>query len=162
MADEFIEQNCDDYLILRPSYLFGPYGSNSFVRRTLSFLLTKDYVAKIPSNQFIVPTTTKLLIDVMNLYADDRISSGMYNIRLETVDRCPSKYEIAKYMRDILDEGTVEECEYVPFEGTAKRQLNSFLDISKLKESFHMINGPCKVDILNWKTEILHVLEPLK
>lgn len=150
IADKFIQANVENYLILRPSWLFGSCGSHNFIHKMVeklnkatavkvgSTLLTFHEQISIVNDQFGVPTSTTLIATIIKAWLNGDISEGLYNVRNEVDDTgCPSKYDVANYVKDALGvDASIEPVFSDMFDTPAVRQRNSYLCIDKLKHEF--------------------------
>lgn len=150
LADERIETaRLNEYLIIRPSWVFGKTNPQNFIEKIKNSLLTKEEILVV-DDQYGVPTSVELIFKIMNDFIIGKIPSGLYNLRNEIDDRIPSRYEIACFIKDIIkNECKIYRVKTNDFQLTAKRQLNSFLNIEKIKKCYkNEIEIPC------WKDEI--------
>lgn len=61
IGEQLLQKNCSDYIIIRASWLCGPYGNN-FVKTILRLAEEKDEL-RVVNDQFGVPTFTSNLVE---------------------------------------------------------------------------------------------------
>jgi len=156
-------------LVLRPSYLFGEYGTNSFVRRTIDALLASrinKISVKVVNDQFIYPTSCSDVCNVISMFIDHKMSGDIYNVRCLDAEenKIRSKYDIAKYIQSLIG-GELEETSTSELynEGTgAVRQKNSALSVYRLMNSISKYNyyersQGDKQKLFTWQDRIEHI-----
>jgi hypothetical protein len=75
--------------------------------------------------------------DVIYDFLIGKIPSGLYNLRNEIDDKIPSRYDIACYIKQVLNSNcNILSISSDRFKSSAKRQLNSFLNINKIKQYY--------------------------
>lgn len=124
-----IESQCE-FLIIRTSWLFGPYGKN-FVETIINLASTRDEI-KVVDDQIGCPTYTLDLADTMIELAQNG-SSGIYHFSNQPA--C-SWYDFAceiVTMASLLCK--VNPCKTADFPRPAQRPAYSVLDISKTAEA---------------------------
>jgi len=163
IADNYIERNNEEYLILRPSWLFGISGKNNFIYKIIEKIKSKIEPLSVIDDQFGVPTSTSLVASIIEFWIDGKLENGLYNVRNAIdSDGCPSRYAIASYVRDALKSHCeIKRCSSDEFIMKAKRQKNSFLSIDHLQSEMRRreIEKPRKLkgknlEIPCWKDAI--------
>ncbi len=145
IADNFIEENTKNSLILRASWLFGNCTHINFIGKIcakLELLGTGDL--PVVADQYGIPTSTSLIGDVISCWLNGEIEDGLYNIRNES-NGPVSRYDIAKYIASKAfpeKEAQIVPCTSANMMMTtdkviAKRQHSSFLSIEKLKKELN-------------------------
>ena len=119
------------YLILRVSWLFGPYGNN-FVDKIYDQLMDKNVdELQVVNDQYGRLTSTKLVTDVIINWITFGFKAGFYNLSCN--GDVTTKYDIACEIKKISN----KDKKIVPvssdlFKTAAKRQKNSILSCDKL------------------------------
>ncbi len=137
LADEKIESvKLSKYLIIRPSWVVGKLNPNNFFEKIKNKILTEEELLVV-DDQFGVPTSVELIYDVIYDFLIGKIPSGLYNLRNEIDDKIPSRYDIACYIKQVLNSNcNILSISSDVFKSPAKRQLNSFLNINKIKQYY--------------------------
>lgn len=134
-ADEnLLFKNLSNLLILRPSWLFGKTNPKNFIEK-INNNLSNNSEIKVVDDQFGIPTSVNLIYKVINQFLfENNIPSGLYNIRNES-DVILSRFDIANKIKTLNNSNcNILKCKTFEFSLPAKRQLNSMLDISKIKK----------------------------
>lgn len=148
LADESIESiGLNNYLIIRPSWVFGKTNPQNFIEKIKNNLLLNSEILVV-NDQYGVPTSVELIFNVMLKFIKNEIPNGLYNLRNEIVDNIPNRYEIACFIKKIIK----SDCKIKPvssdmFKMPAQRQLNSFLNINKILS--------LNLTIPDWQSEII-------
>lgn len=134
-ADKFILKNLTkNFLILRPSWLFGPNGNN-FIDKLIDVILNNNEI-KIVDDQYGKITSTYLILKIINEYLKGNIKDGLYNICCGDSQKYvnPTRLDICLKLIKLLGKNNIKviQCKTKDFNSPAKRQLNSLLDCKKL------------------------------
>jgi dTDP-4-dehydrorhamnose reductase len=151
LADETIcSLKLNKFLIIRPSWVFGKTNPQNFIEKIKNVLLSKEEILVV-DDQFGVPTSVDLIYNVMQDFILNKIPNGVYNLRNEIEKQIvPSRYEIACYIKELLKcDCKIIRCSTETFILPARRQLNSFLNINKIKNVYNN-----DLIIKTWKEEI--------
>ncbi|MCP1108673.1 dTDP-4-dehydrorhamnose reductase [Ohessyouella blattaphilus] len=141
-AEEYIEQNLDNYFIVRTAWVFGLSGKN-FIK-TMLRLGSERQEINVVDDQVGSPTYT---IDLSILLAD-MIESEKYGRYHATNEGVCSWYEFAKAIFEISKMNVnVLPVSSDTYKAAAKRPSNSRLDKSKLSEN-GFTRLPCWEDAL--------------
>ena len=155
-ADKFILKNLEkNFLILRPSWLFGP-GGNNFIDKLISIIESNNEI-KIVDDQFGKITSTYLVLKVINEYLKGYIKDGLYNICCGDDPLCedPSRIDIClQIIKKLGKEIKIIPCKTKDFKSPAKRQLNSLLDCSKLDNELKS-----RISRTSWDIELSNYIE---
>lgn len=154
LADKYIIKNLkSNYLILRPSWVFGPNGNN-FIDKIIN-KLNETHELKIVNDQYGVITSTYLIYKVVKLYVNKSLKDGLYNI---SCDKCPdfekpSRFSICSKIIDFLKLKRIklEPCKSDEFKTLAKRQTNSLLNCEKLDKE---IQKHSHISRTSWDIEL--------
>ena len=122
-----VEQNADEFYIIRVSWLFGIYGNN-FVNKVISW--SKNPELKISENETSAPTYTEdVVLGTMKLLESEKF--GKYHF----CNTSCTRYEWAKFILDKIDfSGKVEKVKKEIFNLPAKRPTFSVMDTSETEK----------------------------
>lgn len=151
LADETIcSLKLNKFLIIRPSWVFGKTNPQNFIEKIKNHLISKDEILVV-DDQFGVPTSVELIFNIIHDFILNKIPNGLYNLRNEIENEIiPSRYDIACYVKELIKSNCkILRCSTKDFELPAERQLNSFLNINKIKQVYNY-----KLKIKTWKEEI--------
>ncbi len=95
-GEQFIQENAEDFLIFRTSWVFGN-GEQNFIDKLLGWAKTNPYL-KIACDEFSVPTSTCTLVDV-TLQAVEQDIRGLYHL---CNSGFASRYELASHVLKVL------------------------------------------------------------
>ena len=158
-ADKFILKNLtNNFLILRPSWLFGPNeNGNNFIDKLISIISTQNEI-KIVNDQYGKITSTYLVSKIINAYLKGYIKDGLYNICCgdsPLYDK-QSRMEICLQIMEKLGKTNIKiiPCKTKDFNSPAKRQLNSLLDCSKLDNELKN-----SISRTSWDIELLNYID---
>lgn len=141
LADKYIVNNLkSNYLILRPSWVFGPNGNNFINKMINKINETKEI--KVVDDQFGIITSTYLIYKIVKLYVNNSLNFGLYNIscdRYPDLD-APSRFDICSKIIDFLKLKRInlKACKSDEFQTLAKRQQNSLLNCEKLDKELQI------------------------
>lgn len=136
-------ENLESFLILRVSGVYGKYGAERHVNfiEKIKYCLNNNSEIKVVDDQIGNLTSTKLIIQAINNFIENKIPSGIYNLMND--GEILSRFEIAKYVKEcIQSDCNIIPCKTDDFILPAKRQLNSNLCIDKIKQYM-------KIDLLS-------------
>lgn len=137
------------YLILRVSWLFGPYGNN-FIDKIYNQLLDKNIdKIKVVNDQYGRLTSTKLVVDVIMNWIVFGFKSGFYNLSCN--GDITTKYDIACEIKQLLN----VDKKIIPvssgfFKTVAMRQKNSILSCEKLDKQALLTRSYWQNDLANY------------
>lgn len=136
----------NNYLILRVSWLFGPYGNN-FIDKIYNQLITDDiHEIKVVDDQFGRLTSTKLVVDVIMNWISFGFKSGFYNLSCN--GSISTKYDIACKIRDFLNLNTkIIPVKSTTFNSPAARQQNSILSCEKIDKQLFLTRSYWENDL---------------
>jgi dTDP-4-dehydrorhamnose reductase len=148
-GEEFIRNTCEDYLILRVSWLCGKHGNN-FVK-TMRRLASERPEINVVSDQFGSPSfTDQVVFNTIKLI--DKQASGTFHI---ASDGLISWYDFAKEIIRLSDVNCkVNSISSNEFPQKATRPAYSKLDCSETEQ----LTG---VKIENWKTALQRLIYKL-
>ena len=158
-ADKFILKNLTkNFLILRPSWLFGP-GGNNFIDKIINMILNKNEI-KIVDDQYGIITSTYLIFKTIKAYLENKINDGLYNVSCgNDPNNRISRKDLCLKIIEILGKNKIKiiPCKTEDFNSSAKRQLNSLLDCSKLdSEILHVFSRT------SWDIELFNYINLYK
>ena len=156
-ADKFILKNLEkNFLILRPSWLFGP-GGNNFIDKLISVISTQNEI-KMVDDQYGKITSTYLVSKIINEYLKGYIKDGLYNICCgdNPLYNKQSRMEICLQIMEKFGKTNIKiiPCKTKDFNSPAKRQLNSLLDCSKIDEE---LKG--RISRTSWDIELSNYID---
>lgn len=139
----------DRLLILRPSWLFSLNGRNSIIARIYQKLKESRKVDAAPWMHG-VPTSCKLVSEVSELFIDEKLKPGLYNIRNGVEEgETPTVADLANVIADEMKDTVTVHVTEAPQITSVKRQSNCLLDISELQTQL-----PSDFIIKNWKNAV--------
>lgn len=144
-AEKKIKSNHKKFFIFRIASLFGikpPSGKKDNFIDSIIKKANKNEKLKIVNNQFMSPTSAKLVAEVIEKLIKKKISKyGIYNLASD--GKC-SWYEFAnKILKIVGIKNKIIPVKYNQLKLKIKRPLNTSLDISKVKRNF-------KINIKKW------------
>lgn len=143
-GEEYIQEICDKYFIIRTSWLYSQYGHN-FLKSILKFSKEKDTLT-ITTEQTGCPTNANDLADVLlKLIHLDMKDYGIYHF---SNDGEATWYDFAKSIIEfsgLSNKVNVVKTDYYPT--FAKRPAYSILEISKIKNVL-------RIKILPWQKSL--------
>lgn len=149
-GEQIVKTNSKHYII-RTEWLYNNLG-NHFINAIIDKLKSENSI-KVVDDQIgaltYADTLNKIILKLVKTN-----SYGTYNI---TDNGAATRYEIAKYIADILN---ITRCKIQPvssdnMSSTAKRPKNSKLNLTKIKKLL-------KIDINDWKTDLLLYINNIK
>jgi len=148
-GERLVQETANDHLIVRTSWLFGPYGNN-FVTNMLDLGQNRN-ILNIVKDQHGSPTyTCHLAGAILSLF--EKGARGIYHI---TNSGSCSWFEFAKEIFKLSGmEVEVRPCSTVEYPRLAKRPANSVLDCT---ESYKVLGLP----LPTWQEAVKHHLEGL-
>jgi dTDP-4-dehydrorhamnose reductase len=148
LGEELIESSGCQYLIIRTSWLYAPWGKN-FVR-TMATLGKQKPLLKVVDDQRGRPTSAQqLALNSLHLF-----NAGERGLRHLTDDGECSWFEFAAEIIRLTHGGAkVEPCTSAQFPRPAKRPAYSVLDLS---DSLRVLGG-----IPHWKTSLAKVVDEI-
>lgn len=148
LGEELIESSGCEYLIIRTSWLYAPWGKN-FVRTMATLGKTKPSI-KVVHDQRGRPTSAQqLALNTFNLF-----NAGSRGTRHLTDNGECSWFEFASEIIRLTGGGAkVEPCTSAEFPTPAKRPAYSVLDLT---ESLSVLG-----DIPHWKISLAKVIEEM-
>lgn len=142
------------FLILRVSGVYGKYG----VERRVNFIekikygLKNNSEIKVVDDQIGNLTSTKLIIESINNFIENKIPSGTYNLMND--GDVVSRFDIANFIKECIKSNcNIVPCKTNEFKLPAERQLNSNMSIEKIKQY---------MQIKHWKDAVKEYLEETK
>lgn len=159
MADKYILKNMTkNFLILRPSWIFGPNGNN-FIDKLIN-KINSEHEIKVVNDQYGTITSTYLLYKIIKLYIDSSLKDGLYNICCEKIPNIdwPSRFDICSKLIDFmkLKNINLSPCKSNEFHSLAKRQTNSLLDCTKLDKE---ISKHSNISRTSWDIELSNYIQ---
>jgi len=137
LSEQIIVETMRDYIILRPSYIYG-YSDKSdgyvtwLIKTFLNTKLKHEFKKiKIANNQVVTPIHVehicKIIIDMIN-----NNSTGIYHVG----EKCINKYDFSNMLKKALKIYNVKliPVPYRELNFTLDRPLNNCLNISKIKK----------------------------
>jgi dTDP-4-dehydrorhamnose reductase len=141
-GEQLLQQETDNYLLFRVSWVFGKGRSNFLYR--LSEWAQKNRTLRIVSDQVSVPTYTEDIVHV-TLFALNKGLRGLYHL---TNSGYASRYEVARYYIEQMGmDNLVLPVTSAYFPSPAKRPYFSALSNRKLSQALN-------VDIPDWQLGI--------
>lgn len=136
IAEQYIQENIDNYFILRTSWLYGKTGSN-FIKTMIRLADEGVNQLKVVNDQISSPTST---IDLSNLI-EKLITSEKYGVYNTINSGYVSKFDLACKIFETLNKHVyvipiTTEAYNLEHPLSAPRPLSSMLDISKLTNTF--------------------------
>ena len=144
-GEKFITENCDKYVILRASWIFGPKGNN-FVKAMLRLGKDRDEL-KVVSDEEGNPTPARPLAEACVTLAERMLDKdfrhyGIYNYcGVHSINRCDFARVILTHARELnlLDhEVTVSAILSRDFGAKARRPADSRMSTEKFTTTFNM------------------------
>jgi dTDP-4-dehydrorhamnose reductase len=147
IADEFICNNSENFLILRPSWLFGEDGENNFIFKMMKKIreAKEDEVIFVVDDEHGVTTSVPTVASTVKMWMKGKLSNGIYNVR-DAVDQYEvvSRYDIAVFIKEMMKSNAdIRRCssEDRMMKQVAIRQKNSFLSIGKILEELNRVDS---------------------
>ena len=159
MGEKALKDNCENYLIFRVSWLYGPYNEN-FVTKILKAGFKKKKISVI-SDQFSIPTSTldfsKLLWIACKKFIQDPNVYGLYHY--SGSGEVVSRYDFARAIFSYSEKYGYNLPLVLPissdeFKSIAKRPKYSCLNFNKALKTFDFKNR-------NWKNSLQVVLKEI-
>ena len=151
-ADKYVLSSDPDALIIRSGWLFNPQFQNNFIAKITNKILSGDQQVRVVDDQIGTLTSAELIAKVIFQWIESDIPGGVYNIGQKGY---VSRYEIAKYIRDLLRRGAeVVPCKADEYVRPAKVARNSRLDLDKYMKDFRQIEYPDY-----WKISVTNMLK---
>ncbi len=144
MAEKIIQDNLDNWLILRASHIYGWFpGGNDFVSWVLENLGSSQEI-QVSYDEFVTPIHVRNFVDILiELLRKDK--KGIYHVG---EGECLSKYEFAKRIKATLqfNGGVIKPVPSEALDQNVGRPKNNCLDLSKVKSEvyfnkYSIING---------------------
>lgn len=151
MGESAIESICEEYFIIRTSWLYSEYGSN-FLKSMLKYGKERDMVSVV-YDQVGTPTYAMDLAEVLLLFLEsNKVDYGVYHYSNEGV---ASWYDFAKAIFEI--NGISVHLQPIRSEAyplPAKRPSFSVLDKSKIKKAL-------QIEIPYWRDSLIKACKAL-
>lgn len=144
LGEKAIQENLDDYYIIRTSWVFGQYGKN-FVFTMLNLSETHEKLTVV-NDQFGRPTWTRSLAEFMLYLVENNCDYGIYHFSNdETCTWCDFAKEILKDKKTIVEPVASDK-----FPQKATRPEYSVMNLEKTKST--------GFKIINWKQALKEML----
>ncbi len=152
MAEKIIQDNLDNWLILRASHIYGwiPEGDD-FVSWILQSLKS-GHVIEVSYDEFVTPIHVENFVDILiKLLRKDK--KGIYHVG---EGECLSKYEFAKRIKETLqfNEAIIKPISSEALNQNVVRPKNNCLDLSKIKNELDFSNYSIKKGLEILKEEV--------
>lgn len=148
LGEKAIQENSDDYYIIRTSWVFGQYGKN-FVFTMLSLSETHEKLTVV-NDQFGRPTWTRSLAEFMLYLVENNCDYGIYHFSNdETCTWYDFAQEILKDKKTIIEPVTSDK-----FPQKATRPEYSVMNLEKVKGT--------GFQVISWKQALTKFMEEVK
>ncbi|MEX9870560.1 dTDP-4-dehydrorhamnose reductase [Providencia huaxiensis] len=159
-GENYIQQYCSQYLILRTSWVYSTHGNN-FINTMLKLGKEKQSLSII-SDQYVAPTSAELLADSTSYAIKKTIENpnftGVYNL---VASDFTNWYEYAKLIFETASKNGIElsineinKIASSDYPLPAKRPLNSRLNNNKFQCCFD-------VKLPNWKIGVIRTINEI-
>jgi len=146
-GEYFIQEQMEDYLIFRTSWVYGE-GKQNFIYKLLQWAQAQDYL-RIACDEFSVPTSTRTIVEI-TLKAINAGLTGLYHL---VNSGYASRYEWAKEVFRIKGiKKFIYPAYQADFNLPAKRPRFSAMSNEKICKNL-------EIKIKNWKEELREVLK---
>ena len=146
-GEYFIQEQMEDYLIFRTSWVYGE-GKQNFIYKLLQWAQVQDYL-RIACDEFSVPTSTRTIVEI-TLKAIHAGLTGLYHL---VNSDYASRYEWAKEVFRIKGiKKFIYPAYQADFNLPAKRPRFSAMSNEKICKNLG-------IKIKNWKEELREVLK---
>ena len=146
-GEYFIQEQMEDYLIFRTSWVYGE-GKQNFIYKLLQWAQAQDYL-RIACDEFSVPTSTRTIVEI-TLKAINAGLTGLYHL---VNSGYASRYEWAKEVFRIKGiKKFIYPAYQADFNLPAKRPRFSAMSNEKICKNLG-------IKIKNWKEELREVLK---
>ena len=134
------------FLILRVSWLFGPYGNN-FVDKIYNQLIDSNVKElNVVNDQYGRLTSTNLIVNTIIAWLTLGFKSGFYNLQCD--GEISTKYDIACEIRSLLNsDKPIMPISSSKINSIAKRQMNSILSCDKIDSQSSLKRSLWKNDL---------------
>jgi len=141
-GERFIQQQLNNYLIFRLSWVFGN-GKQNFIYKFLQWC-KQNTILKISFDEVSVPTSTETIVNIV----EQSIYNGLIGTYHLTNSGYASRYEWAKYITEILNLNVLlYPVSKDSFKLPAKRPYFSAM-------SNQLLTKTLAIDIINWKEAV--------
>jgi len=133
-ADDYIEKNCLNYIIIRPMTIYG-YASDSVRTNPVKMIINKltnnekmYLVNDVKNNYLYINDLAYVTLELIN-----NRSNGTFNV---SGDESLNRFELGILVANTLgfDESSITECDSSKFGSMTKRAPDTSFDNSKIKE----------------------------
>jgi len=152
LAEFAVKEVCDDYLIVRPSAIYGVGGSKKSFAEFVADSLSKGIVVKALTDQFVSPTYNKFLAEAINEALDLR-PVGILHVAGPRLSRYDFALRIAEELElpaELVKEGSVKDMKG----WIARRPKDSSLRTDKarklLRTEFHDLSKALRDFRIEW------------
>jgi dTDP-4-dehydrorhamnose reductase len=145
-GENFVKEICKDWLILRPSTLYGKHDFKKCFATWVIEELKQNKKLKIATDQFTSPTLTDDLVEII-LKLIEKDEKGIFHASgRERI----SRYEFAMKIAEVfnLDKNLIQPVKMCDLEWKAKRPKDSSLDVTKISKIKKPLNIQEGLEIL--------------